>query len=286
MKTGILRAFPFWPPFGLLFVAAMLSLGGPAIAETPGEDGKTAGSSGRGWYLGGFGGGGISDQNKVIQNGTAFLSSGALSVSATGNATNDPAMVGGLHLGYEWAGWRLGKEGSNWGLLPAAELEGYYLGTTRGAQLENITPRIPEHVFNTTFPMNMGVFLSNAVVTLRTPYNIHPYLGGGVGAAYVSVSGADSAQINPAEPGINHFNSNSNASSWALAAQAKAGFRMDITADWWIFTDYRLLYVGPTNYTFGNTVYPTHSQTTSWNVTFGSMYYNIVVAGLGFSFGR
>ncbi|MBM4132925.1 MAG: hypothetical protein FJ245_04070 [Nitrospira sp.] len=195
-------------------------------------------------------------------------------------------MVGGLHLGYEWPGRRLGKEGSGRGLLPAAELEGYYLGTTQSGRLDNATPRIPGHAFDSTFPLNMGVFLSNAVLTLHTPYQVHPYVGGGVGAADVSVSGADAMQVTPAEPGINHFNSNSNASSWALAAQAKAGLRADIVPGWWLFTEYRLLYVGPTNYTFGSTVYPAHATTTPWNVTFGSMYHNIALAGVGFSFGR
>jgi hypothetical protein len=284
MKTGFLRRLFLRPFFGLLLVAALLGQAAPALAEAPGEDGKAAES--RGWYLGGFGGGGVSSGGSMLQSGTAFLSSGALSVSARGNANNDSAIVGGLHLGYEWAGWRLGKEGSDWGLLPAVELEGYYLGTTKTGRLENPTPRIPGHSFDTTFPLDMGLFLSNAVFTLHTPYKIHPYVGGGIGAAYLSVSGADSMQITPAEPGINHLNSNPNAASWALAAQAKAGFRADIAPGWWLFADYRLLYLGPTNYTFGSTVYPTHSTTTAWNVTFGSMYYHLAVAGIGFSFGR
>lgn len=277
------------PLLGRLLMSVMVGLLASLPAMTAlAEDGQGSQvpSMGRGFYLGAFGGGGVSSNGTILQNGTAFLSSGALSVSATGNGIDNSAMVGGLHLGYEWQGWRLGQEGSGWGLLPAAELEGYYLGTTQRGRLDNPTPRIPEHTFDTSFPLNMGVFLSNAVLTLHTPYKIHPYLGAGVGAAYVSVSGADSSQLNPAEPGINHFNSNPNASSWALAAQTKAGFRADIAEGWWLFTEYRLLYVGPTNYTFGNTVYPTHSQTTSWNVTFGSMYYNIAVAGVGFDFGR
>lgn len=278
------------PLYRGLFISAIIGLLAslPAYTDALGETGTDheASSMGRGFYLGAFGGGGVSNNGTIVQNGTAFLSSGALSVSAVGKPTDSAAMVGGLHLGYEWPGWRLGKEGSGWGLLPAAELEGYYLGTTQSGRLDNATPRIPGHAFDTTFPLNMGVFLSNAVLTLDTPYGVHPYLGGGVGAAYVSVSGADSLQVTPAEPGINHFNSDSNAASWALAAQAKTGLRFDIAPNWWLFTEYRLLYVGPTNYTFGSTVYPTHSRTTSWNVTLGSMYYNIAVAGVGFNFGR
>jgi hypothetical protein len=245
---------------------------------------REARSMARGLYLGAFGGGGVSDNDDLAQRGTAFSSGGPISVNAVGNANADTATIGGLHVGYEWPEWRLGKEGSGWGLLPAAELEGYYLGSTQSGQLtsnDTINRR-----FNVSLPMDMGVFLTNAVLNFHTPYKVHPYIGGGAGAAFVSISGADSLQVNTPEPGINHFNSNPNASSWSFAAQAKTGFRAEIDERWSLFAEYRFLYIAPTEYTFGATEYSTHIPTTQWNVHFGGMFYNIAVAGLGYSFGR
>lgn len=254
-----------------------------ACADALGEEvvHHEAQSSAQGLYLGVFGGGGMSSNDDIAQRGTAFSGAGVF-VNARGGADTNTATIGGLHVGYEWPGWRLGKEGGEWGLLPAAELEGYYLGSTQSGHLtsnDTITRR-----FNISLPMDMGVFLTNAALTLHTPYKVHPYIGGGVGAAFVSISGADSLQLNTPEPGINHFNSNPNASSWGLAAQAKVGFRVEIDKRWWFFTEYRFLYVSPTDYTFGSTVYPTHVPTTQWNVHSGGMFYNLGVAGLGFSF--
>lgn len=243
----------------------------------------------RGLYLGIFGGGGNSSNDNFSQSGTALYGNskgGPLSVNAQGGANSNSAAIGGLHVGYEWSGWMLGQEGSRWGLLPAAEFEGYYLGSSQNGQLLNPTPRIPEHSFADSLPMNAGVLLANSVLTLHTPYmdKIHPYFGGGVGAAFVSISGADSTQLNPAEPGINHFNSNPNASSWSFAAQAKTGIRAELAERWWLFVEYRFLYLSPTNYTFGSTQYPTHVATTPWNVNFGGMYYNMGAVGVEYSF--
>ncbi|QFY41990.1 hypothetical protein F6R98_04545 [Candidatus Methylospira mobilis] len=243
----------------------------------------------RGLYLGIFGGGGNSNNNNFTQSGTALYGDakgGPLVVNAQGAANSNSTGIGGLHIGYEWAGWMMGQEGARWGLLPSAEFEGYYLGTTQSGQLLNPTPRVPEHTFSDNFPVNAGVLLTNALFSLRTPYldTIFPYVGAGVGAAIVSISGANSAQTNPAEPGINHFNSNPNASNWGFATQAKAGVRAEIVDHLSLFVEYRFLYISPTNYTFGTTVYPTHIATTPWNVNFGGMYYNMGAAGIEYSF--
>ena len=74
------------------------------------------------------------------------------------------------------------------------------------------------------------------------------------------------------------------ASSWAFAAQGKAGVRFNLTERCWLFTEYRFLYVGSTNFVFGPTVYPTHVPTTPWTVHFGGMCQNLGVGGIGFSF--
>jgi len=247
---------------------------------------------GRSIYLGIFGGGGSSDNDFITQSGTALYSTnagpgglGALPVNASGNAASNTAALGGLHVGYEFSGWNFVDNSESWGLIPAVEFEGYYLGTNQNGQLNSPNTRVTNHSFSDSFPIDSGVLLGNALLNFNTPFkSIHPYIGGGIGAAIVSVSNANSTQINPFEAGINHFNSNPNVSNWSFAAQAKAGFRVDIAERLWLFTEYRFLFVDANDYTFGSTRYSTHIPTTQWNVNFGDMFYHTAVAGLGYSF--
>ena len=205
-------------------------------------------------------------------------------MSANGNSNSFTAGLGGLHLGYNGNAIPFGKNA--WHFIPAAEIEGFYLATTPKAQLINITHRVPGHTFNDSFPMNTGVFLANVILTFKQAQTntLYPYLGGGIGGAVIFVSGANASQINPQEPGINHFNSSSSARSNAFAAQAKVGLGYDISAHFKLFGEYRYLYLAPTNYTFGSTQYPTHVATTNWDVHVGSMNYNLGVVGIKYLF--
>ncbi|MHB1946979.1 MAG: outer membrane protein [Gammaproteobacteria bacterium] len=260
-------------------VIGLLSLGlisSPAFAGTSG------------FYLGVFGGGGALGNEHVTQTGIAFFPAsrgGPLNVHASGDPSSNTVGIGGMHVGYEWHMCPPGRDVGIWNIVPAVELEGYYLGVTQNGHLINPTTRLPEHNFKDNFPMNNGVILANGVFTLKTPYSnvITPYVGGGVGTAILSISGANSLQTAPAEPGINHFNSNTNASDWTFAAQAKVGLHFDLTCYCRLFAEYRYLYLSPTSYTFGATKYPTHVPTTKWNVNFASMNYNMGAAGIEFT---
>lgn len=237
-----------------------------------------------GIYGGVFGGGGHSSNNSANQTGTAFFPAargGPLFVNATGNIGGS-AWISGAHIGYGWQGESLAER---WSLAPAVELEGYYLRSSQNGQLNNPTTRIPEHTFEDSFPMNTGILLANAVLTFKTPYTnkIYPYLGVGAGRAVISVVGANSAQVHPPEPGINHFNANPNASNWASAAQVKAGLRINVTEHWRLLAEYRLLCLSSTNYTFGQTKYVTHVPTTRWNVNLSNMVYNMGGVGVEYS---
>ncbi|MBX5453818.1 MAG: porin family protein [Acidobacteriia bacterium] len=240
-----------------------------------------------GFYIGLFGGGGASNNDPITQKGTAFITSplGPLVVNARGNADSHSAGMGGVHIGYEWRGWELGNPGSGWGILPALEFEGFYLGTTQTGTLNNPTPRVQEHRFFDSFSLDTGVVLANAVFTLQTPSRFRPYIGVGLGAALVSVSGADSLQESPPEPGINHFNSNPTAIGGNLAAQLKVGAHYEFTSHWSAFVEYRLLFINNTSYFFGSTVYPgIHAPTSPWKVGFGDMFFNLGVAGVDYRF--
>jgi opacity protein-like surface antigen len=265
----------------------------------------------RGLYLGVFGGGSVSDNNNFTQSGVAYKRVGDgqahtdydLLVNVKGSADSKAGAMGGLHVGYEWSEIPMGNSGSEWGLRPALELEGYYLGTSQTGNLLNpqTEPAVwhgeveashslaaGSHTFRNTFNLDMGVLLANVVFSFKTPWSnkIYPYIGGGIGAAITSISRSDSKQVDPvAEPTINHFNSDSSASSSSFAAQGKAGIRAEIVEHLSVFAEYRYLHVTATHYTFGATVYPgVHSQTSAWNSNFGAMNFHTGVLGIEYSF--
>ena len=129
--------------------------------------------------------------------------------------------------------------------------------------------------------MHTGVFLINAVLKANhvDVGNFHPYLGVGFGTALIAISGANSTQTPPPEPGINHYNSRSSDTATAFAAAPKVGVSFDLMKSTSMFIEYRFLYLSATDYTFGSTVYPTHVATSNWDATIGSQYYNMGTIG-------
>jgi opacity protein-like surface antigen len=238
-------------------------------------------------YLGVFGGGGVSRVDSVNQVGTALfpeVMGGPLNVNAVGGSATKGVGIAGLHLGYAWDA-AVGANGDSWSLVPAVELEGFYMGGAQHANVSDPNNRLEGHDFSDAFSLNSGVFLTNAVLSLQSPVvGLTPYVGVGVGSAGMTISGADSLQVVPDEPGVNHFNAKTSDSSWGFASQAKVGVRFNLTERAYLFTEYRFLYVGATDYTFGPTVYSTHVPTTPWTVHFGDTYLHTAVAGIGFKF--
>ena len=238
-------------------------------------------------YIGAFGGGGGVTSGNLSQEGTAFYGAskgGPLAVNAKGEANSSSLWVVGGHVGYQWPARLLHHMGSTWTFAPATELEGYYLGgsTLRSDDLNNGTTRLVEHDFHVTYPMNTGVFLVNAILNANHSdwASIHPYLGIGVGTAVIAISGAQSTQKTPSEPGINHYNSGTSDTSTAFAAQPKIGLNFNVGQNTNMFVEYRFLYLSATNYSFGSTVYPTHVATSNWDVKVGSQYYNMGTIGI------
>lgn len=255
----------------------MYSLGGDACFAADA-------ASDPGAYIGLFGGVGSATEASLQQEGTVlvnqFISLPINADGSTGSGTH--ISTGGIQIGYEWNRWNFGQSG--WSLKPAAEVEGIYLGKHSPT---GEMPIIPTALGNqyVTIPTTASVFLANAIFTVQTPYSnkIFPYVGVGAGAAFVSIRGSDSA--NPSEPGINHFNSDPDASSSALAIQLKAGIKGEIYKDLYVFGEYRFLSIESTSYSFGQTDYPgLHLPTTSWQVNLGRQQYNLLVAGLQYRF--
>ncbi|MCE9650812.1 MAG: outer membrane beta-barrel protein [Parvibaculum sp.] len=268
---------------------ATIAAAAPAQASSPATYTEGAAAApqplGRGAYVSLFGGVGRGGDSSASQLGTAFFveaQGGPLAVDAKGQTESQRVKFGGAQLGYEWSyRSRLGFD-----LMPAIEFEGLHLSSAdyRG-MLENPNVRGYEQTFDDSFSMSTNVFLANAVVGIRTPYRIiTPYIGGGIGAALVSVNGATSEQTNPVEPGINHFNAGADSSAWTFAAQAKAGVRVAVGDSAYVFGEYRYLYVGDVDQAFGSTSYPTHVPTSPWTVRFGDTSYNLFNVGVGVGF--
>lgn len=239
-------------------------------------------------YIGAYGGGIYSTSTRITQMGTALFpelipapEGGPLAVHAEGRTKSTSSGFGGVQIGYEWhqpigcSGWTFG---------PALEIEGFWYKHIKKGHLFNTTDtdRLPEHDFLDTFHMNAGVYLANAVFSLNHSClcGFTPYVGVGAGATRLSIRKADSLQVAPVEPGINHFNSQTNDTSWAFAAQVKAGLRFNICESFHIFGEYRYLFVDSSNYIFGSTVYPTHAHTTPWNVKIKNIHYNAFAFGI------
>ena len=249
----------------------------PCLAESSGDKGP---------YIGLFGGLGALTASQLQQKGAVFLRAPQklplLPIDANGSTSNSTSVaIGGAHLGYEWNRLTLG---SDWGLKPAAEIEGIYIGKHSPTGEMPVRPIFLGTQY-VNIPMTTGVFLANAVFTFHTPYTnkVFPYVGVGAGVAFTSIKGADSA--NPSEPGINHFNSDRDASDSSLALQLKAGIKGEVTRNLSLFAEYRYLSIKSTNYVFGSTDYPgAHLPTAPWHVKLGRRHYNLFVAGLQYKF--
>lgn len=246
---------------------------GPATLNTPGR-----------MYVGVFGGGGTSTHSDLTQFGTAFFLEGVggpLAVNAFGQTNRRSAGLIGAHVGYQWSSINL-----HWSVVPAIELEGFYLSRSsfNGHEINNDTTRLSEHDFDVTYPMSSGVFLTNAVLNFNsmTTSRFHPYVGAGIGAAVVSIKNAYSLQGAPSEPNVNHYNSDPNDKDATFAAQGKVGVDYDLSLNTSLFIEYRGLYLADTDYTFGSTVYPTHVATSSWGLKLDSQFYNLGAVGVHF----
>lgn len=237
------------------------------------------------FYVGAFGGQAFSNSTKFVQMGTAFFTEaqgGPLAVMGRGSSKKTNPGFGGVQIGYEWK--NNGCCNSVWSLNPAAEIEALFYSQSHKASLGNNTDRLPEHLFDNTFPSKVGVYLVNGLLSLSNSCfgSFTPYIGAGVGAANICIHKAKSIQVSPPELEFNHFNSDRSDKAWTFAAQAKAGVKFNFCEKFHIFAEYRFLYVDMTKFVFGSTVYPTHVPTSPWNVKMENTCYNAYVVGIQF----
>lgn len=232
-------------------------------------------------YIGGFGGGIYSNSTCMYQMGTAYFDV-PLAVYAIGHTKKTSSGFGGVQLGHEWSQCPYNIGCTNWSIAPAVELEAYWYSHRKKGHLINVSGTLEEHDFLDSFDMNLGVYLGNVVLSLNNCCwrSLSPYVGGGVGAARISLTQADSLQTSPPEAGVNHFNSRRKDSAWTFAGQVKVGLRYNFCKSFHIFGEYRYLYVDTSDYIFGSTVYANHVPTSPWNVQIQNIQYNAFVVGL------
>jgi hypothetical protein len=238
----------------------------------------------QGFYLGGFGGAGFGSVTNT-QQGAALYSASLLpnpysiDVNAKGTSANRAFGIGGLHFGYQWYASSTKKVF----LAPAVEWEGYYYARSIDSFLDNLsTPDdIDFHHFENYLPTRNFGYTANFVLALENDY-ITPYIAGGFGQQINWVHNAYSDQIEPAEPGINHFNGKTKAHAWSCSVLFKAGLRKTFCTHYRFFGEYRMLYNSRVNFELGPTEYPTHRPTTPWQVGLNSNINNIVALGFDF----
>lgn len=238
------------------------------------------------FYVGAFGGGGSSNHFNGSQLGTAFFleaSGGPLSVNAFGQLDHQNTSFFGAQLGYQAQEILLNS--SQWTLGPAVELEGYAMNKRSfDGTLINNTARLPEHDFIVSYPMNRTVFLANAILNFNNPrLPVHPHIGFGIGNAIVRITDASATQANPPEAGVNHYNTDTSDTNSTFAGQIKLGLSYDISKCISIFAEYRWLYLANTHFVFGSTVYPTHVETSNWQVKLDAQKYNLGNVGVRFN---
>jgi len=220
-----------------------------------------------GIYFGIFGGAAF-----PMSNGISALNSPPL-FSAGGKTHGDTAGVGGIQVGYNFSSYKLDSHGDYW-LQPAAQFEAYYIGQ------ENISSTLVGGVAGTTMTnipygftsqLNMGIFVFDGVIRFVNPTKIVPYIGGGIGGAYLASSGTNFI----APGGINYLSGHSY-SQGAFVGQGLAGVQYNFTDHWTAFIEYKILWIKETEFSYqmfnGNTMLIKYPQ--SFNMALGGIRYN------------
>ncbi|MDD2676787.1 MAG: hypothetical protein PHP75_04895 [Methylacidiphilaceae bacterium] len=236
------------------------------MKETPAPSAKEALGPKTGLYFGIFGGAAFG-----MSNGVGALDSPPL-FSAGGRAAVGTAAVGGIQVGYNFRSIALDSAKSYW-LQPAAQFEAFYLGqaTESGSLTGGVVgkPGISAYQFGSN--LNMGLFLVDGVAKFVTPIGLVPYIGGGVGGAYLASSGTS---FGPG--GVDLFTTGSYAQG-AFAGQGLVGLQYNLSEHWSLFAEYKILYIKETQFSYlmtsGNTMLIKYPE-----------YYNIAIAGLRFQF--
>lgn len=220
-----------------------------------------------GLYFGIFGGAAFG-----MSNGVSALDSPPL-FSAGGRATPGTAAVAGIQVGYNFRSIALDSAKSYW-LQPAAQFEAFYLGqaTESGSLTGGVVGTAVSSSNQFGSNLNMGVFLVDGVAKFVTPIGLVPYIGGGIGGAYLASSGT--SFVGPS--GADLLSTGSYAQG-AFAGQGLVGLQYNLSEHWSLFAEYKILYIKETQFSYlmtsGNTMLIKYPES-----------YNIAIAGIRFQF--
>lgn len=234
-----------------------------------------------------------------------------LVVDTRGHARQRRSAIFGANIGY-----RFNVPDAR--LAPAIELEGVHLSPRQHGELANPvaqgvvnlgtgpaqarladpTSSVAEkygpgkHRFETGMRVDTSLLMLNAVFAYRSTAFVEPYVGIGIGLAFVDAKQAVSHQTHPDGPieltpdtgeAVNHFNSDTRDRDFAMAWQFKAGLRAPITKRISTFVEYRVVYVGSTEFDFGSTRYSGHVATDGWQVRHGVMRTRSAMIGVQYA---
>lgn len=267
------------------------ALSGPALAEADlGEDVSTRTSQGggkeapvkepftvkSGLYAGIFGGGAFSNPEYGYSAYPAPV--GLSPFTERGGIVNG---VGGLLLGYEFAG---NKIGDSWDFYwrPAVQLDAFYLGLTAASNGPGYgAPAVPGAI-DSKQNFNAGVITVDGLLNLYTPV-LALHFGVGVGGAYISNSSASAVPNGGPAGGQNLLGAGINTDAGAFAVQGIAGIDRWIGKRWSIFLEYRFLLLTGANFSYaGNPAVFGPNQMVSQH--FDQFTANLVLAGLRYKF--
>ncbi|CAB4243636.1 conserved exported protein of unknown function [Methylacidimicrobium sp. AP8] len=189
--------------------------------------------------------------------------------------------MGGLLLGYEFAG---NKIGDSWDFYwrPAVQLDAYYLGLTAASSGPGYgAPAVPGAI-DMKENFNAGVITVDGLLNLYTPV-LALHFGVGVGGAYISNSSASAVPNGGPAGGEQLLGAGITTDAGAFAAQGIAGIDRWIGKRWSVFIEYRFLLLTGTNFSFnGNPAVFGPNQAVSQH--FDQFTANLVLAGLRYKF--
>ena len=190
------------------------------------------------------------DQRTTLGDPTTVGAFGPFGTSNTSsNNTSHVGGVGGLKLGYKFQPCPIIATG--FALQPAVEFDGYFLQNKLGQSGTFTQPAVP--IIGGPVPANVavssngrstnGAFLINAVLRVKTPCGVTPYVGLGVGGEYLDTTRSFSSTLE--FPGIANFPVNNSVSRsdqcLSFAAQAIAGVDYELNKHWSLFAEYKFL---------------------------------------------
>ncbi len=219
-----------------LFVAMTMA----AVAGTDTKDMKSIaapeqGTGDAGIYVGLFGGANVSQDygDKHTEINTPLLASTSLTLKGNDNS-NHIGGVGGIKFGYNFDSFPIGGD---FRLQPAVEAEAFYMGTKTNVSYNTAVVGVPISA-SIGGNQNDAVFSVNGLLRLKTGTLFTPYIGGGIGEEYLSLS---SPRANTNVGGYGFGLSYHDSDDVCLALQAIGGFDYEICKHWTLFTEYKFV---------------------------------------------